>query len=246
MSGEQEPLKVFFFGDSICFGEGVALHKGWVPRLSAKLTELGEKARHPVLVSNLGVSGNTTRMALERMPYDIQGHEPHVVIVQFGMNDCNHWETDRGNPRVSIDAFRANLEEIVKRATTFGAHRVIMHTNHPSGRDVVPMPHTNLTYQQSNARYNGAIREAAEACGGVVELIDIEAIVMGFVGDRPERLQELLLPAPDLLHLSERGHDLYFDAVAPVASSIVLDLLDGPRGQTPPVGDELPAPAPHG
>jgi acyl-CoA thioesterase I len=245
-TSEQAPLKVFFFGDSICFGQGVSLHKGWVPRLSAKLAELGERAGRSVLVTNSAVSGNTTRMALERMAYDIQDHEPQLLIVQFGMNDCNYWKTDRGNPRVSLDAFRANLVEIVRRAVSFGAQKVILHTNHPSGRDEVPMPHTDLTYQQSNARYNEAIRQAAKACGPVVELVDIEAAVSEFVGDRPERLLELLHPAPDLLHLSERGHDLYFEAVEPVVSRIVNDLLDRADGETDHVDDRLPAQAQPG
>ena len=68
------------------------------------------------------------------MPYDIQSHEPDLLLVQFGMNDCNFWESDRGNPRVSLDAFRANLREIYTRAFSFGVHNVIQLTNHPSGR----------------------------------------------------------------------------------------------------------------
>ena len=42
-------------------------------------------------------------------PYDVQSHEVDVLVVGFGMNDCNYWMTDKGVPRVSQNAFRANL-----------------------------------------------------------------------------------------------------------------------------------------
>src|SRR5438034_624703 len=94
-------MHVLFFGDSICNGQGIAIHKGWVPRLSAGLSELAAAAGRDLVVINSAVNGRTTRQALETMPYEVQSQAPEVLVVQFGMNDCNIWQTDRGNPRVS-------------------------------------------------------------------------------------------------------------------------------------------------
>jgi acyl-CoA thioesterase I len=217
------PLRVFFFGDSICFGQGISIHKGWVTRISASLSKLGEASGRDIMVINVSHSGNTTRQALERMPYDVQSQNPDAVIVQFGMNDCNYWETDRGNPRVSPRAFAANLEEIIKRAETFGARCIFLHTNHPTARDKTPMSHTTITYQGSNGRYNEIIRQVASDQDQQVILNDIEAAFHKHTGGRRDHLLRLLLP--DLIHLSELGHDLYFQAVYPVIQEAILRVL---------------------
>jgi lysophospholipase L1-like esterase len=93
--------------DSICFGQGVSPHLTGVVRLSAALNARYQHALD-IIIQNPSVNGNTTRLALERMPYDIQSHTPHVLFVQCGMNDCNVWQTDKGHPRVSKAAFGAH------------------------------------------------------------------------------------------------------------------------------------------
>ena len=219
------PFRVFFFGDSICFGQGISLHKGWVTRISAELNQLGASREREIIVVNVSVSGNTTQQALERMPYDVQSQNPDAVIVQFGMNDCNYWETDKGNPRVSPDAFSANLREIIARSVTFGAQKIFLHTNHPSARNQKTMAHTALTYQQSNRRYNELIRKVAETAGDIVTLTDVEHEFENYIRGDEERLRSLLLPEPDLLHLSEVGHDLYFKSVYPTIERSLLEIL---------------------
>lgn len=218
-------INVFFFGDSVCFGQGISLHKGWVPRISARLGELARNAGREVIVINASVSGNTTRQALERMPYEVQSHNPEVLMVQFGMNDCNYWETDRGNPRVSPKAFAANLKEIVARAKSFGAKKIFLNTNHPTGRDELPMPHTNITYQQSNEQYNEIIRDVVTDMGRGVILNDMENL---FRASAPTREHLLRLLMPDKLHLSEAGHDLYFSTIYRRMDAVILDLLGDP------------------
>lgn len=220
--------RVFFFGDSICSGQGVSIHKGWVTRTSQALSRLARGGQHDVTVINVSISGNTTRQALERMPYDIQSQRPDLLIVQFGMNDCNHWETDRGVPRVSSKAFAANLEEIIVRALTFGAEKAILNTNHPTARDEKALPFTSISYQESNELYNRVIREVGEKLGPRVILKDVEEAFKRYTGSSRERLLELLLP--DLLHLSERGHDLYFRTVYPAIETVVLELLEKREG----------------
>jgi acyl-CoA thioesterase-1 len=217
-----QAIKVFFFGDSICFGQGISLHKGWVPRVSAKLDKVAQDHDRKILVVNSSVNGRTTRQALEHMPYEIQSHQPDVLIVQFGMNDCNYWETDGGNPRVSPKAFAANLEEIVTRACTFGAKKVLLNTNHPTGRDECPMLHTNVTYQQSNEQYNEIIRQVAADLGSKIILNDMESVFRACASNRDQLLRLLL---PDQLHPSEAGHDLYFEIIQPRIEKVILQLI---------------------
>lgn len=214
--------RIVVFGDSISFGQGVSLHKGWVPRISAHIELLAQHTGLDLVVVNASVNGSTTRQALERMPYEVQSQGPDIVLVQFGMNDCNYWQTDHGLPRVSRAAFRANLEEIIDRAFRFGARQVLLNTNHPTGRDLEKLPFCEISYQQSNRSYNEIIRAVGSAGDARICFTDIEKIFEAETrGDR-RRLEALLLP--DLLHPSAAGHDVYFAALRPAVEEAVANL----------------------
>jgi acyl-CoA thioesterase I len=184
--------KIFFFGDSICIGQYISIHKSWVARLSKKLHKLA-------VVLNSSVNGRTTRQALEDMPYHIQEQHPDILVVQFGLNDCNYWESDKGLPRVSMNAFDANLREIIDRAIRFGVKKIFLNTNHPTLLDA--------NYRRNSEKYNNVIRNIVSTNKDMVKLNDIE---YGFI-DSSIDLEILLLP--DRLHPSEIGHKLYYKIV---------------------------------
>lgn len=203
-------LRFAFFGDSICVGQGVSLHKTWAARLSAHIEAQIASSGRSVCVLNPSINGDTTRKALERIAFDIQATGVDAIMVQFGLNDANRWATDRGLPRVSEASFAANLEEIIARARAFGAEPVLLNTNHPTTRDMVNYPHYPATYEAGNRRYNQIIREVAARDGQVV-LTDIEVAFLERTSAGTP-LASLLLS--DGLHLSEAGHDLYLELLA--------------------------------
>jgi acyl-CoA thioesterase-1 len=219
-------IKVFFFGDSICVGQHVSIHRGWVTRLSAELSILGEKHAANITVTNASGNGRTTRDALDRIGYELQSLHPDVVIIQFGMNDCNYWLSDKGLPRVSPRSFQANLEEIIHRAHHFGASHVFLNTNHPTGLITDLLPHTETTYQQSNIQYNEIIRNVSNVSAHQVQLNDIEKYFLDKTGNDPDHIKSYLLPEPDLLHLNDDGHNLYFQLLYPVISKTIVELLN--------------------
>ena len=93
------------------------------------------------------------------------------MTIQFGLNDCNCWETDRGLPRVSEAAFVANLVEMIERGRVFGASEIVLSTNHRTlRRDVLPC---GDVYEDRNAHYSETVREVADETG--VVLCDIRA-----------------------------------------------------------------------
>ncbi len=205
------PQSFYLLGDSICFGQLVSPHRTWVSRVAEMLPGL---LTCRVLVQNASINGNTTRQALERMAYDITSHSPDYLLVQFGMNDCNYWETDRGVPRVSKAAFSANLLEIVERALVTGTRHIFLNTNHPSLKGAFRHLPTQ-THFASNREYNEVIRATHRLMmeGKMpVTLIDIEDVWNRRLrGEDAERLEDLLLE--DGIHLSPLGHDLYFEIV---------------------------------
>jgi lysophospholipase L1-like esterase len=141
------------------------------------------------------------------------------------MNDCNIWQTDRGNPRVSPLAFEANLREMIQRGLSFGARAVYLHTNHPTTRDHTPLAHTTVTYEAQNRAYNEIIRRVARSADPRVQFIDIEAVFREAIGTDPDGARRYVLA--DGLHLSEEGHDLYYRAVYPRLSACVRQFLGG-------------------
>jgi lysophospholipase L1-like esterase len=215
-------LRVLFFGDSISFGQGVSPHKIWVTRISETLSKVFE-ARLEIVVQNPSINGNTTRMALERIAYDVQTHRPNVLVTQFGLNDCNVWESDKGRPRVSPASFAANLEEIIDRCRNFGARQVIVGTNHPTTRTRVNMPNVDYPYQTANRNYNSIIRKVTTTKGAY--LADLERAFESCIATRQHRLEDLL--QPDELHLSERGHDLYYAHYLPIVQTAVSAIAEG-------------------
>jgi len=187
-------IRIFFFGDSNCIGQGMSPHFAWVTRLSRALAERFS-SRADVLTQNPSVNGKTTRRALERMSYDVQSHAPDVLYIQFGLNDCNGWETDRGRPRVSRDAFAANLGEMVDSGRIFGAQQVILGTNHPTTR-TARLPYVDHTDEEANGTYNAIIRQVAEAKGTL--LADAEVAFDEAVNAGEARYVDLVLA--DQLH----------------------------------------------
>jgi len=143
-----------------------------------------------------GVPDDTTRLGLERFPRDVQALEADIVVIQFGHNDANRWQTDRGLPRVSLDGFVANLDEMIARCQAFGA-AVILCTLTPSYRSERHAADCRL--------YDLLLRGVAMRRG--VRLADVAPAFSG-----PD-VEGLLL---DGLHLTAAGHLSYAAVVTGV------------------------------
>lgn len=213
-----DKFTIYFFGDSIFFGQFIPVHKTWVVRLSEYLDR---EFPGVTCVGNYSVGGNTTRMALERMAYDIQAKRVDVLPIQFGLNDANFWKTDGGVPRTRPQAYKQNLSEMVDRGRAINAKEIILITNHPVPPKEYPEHFTKPYFEQARS-YNQLVREVAEE--QKVRLIDIEKEIDSEFGDKPSKYDLLL---KDGIHLSEAGHDFYLKIVKPVFKEIVWKWVKG-------------------
>lgn len=207
-------------GDSITEGQFVHHSLRWTELVAAKLTRSLATRFNPerIFFYANGVSGETTRQGLERFPRDVQQFRPEVMTLQFGLNDCNCWDTDLGLPRVSEVAYRANLEEMIERGRRFSTKHIILSTNHPTLRFRKLV--SGQTLEERRVIYNDIVRDVARNTG--VTLCDIDAT---FAKLSKEQLAELLLPEPDVLHLSSAGHRLYAETIYPLLEAAVDELL---------------------
>lgn len=94
----------------ICFGDSLTEGYGAKPGEDYP-SELAKLLDQPVI--NAGISGNTTRQALERLQTDVLNKDPRLVIVQFGANDFFH--------KISKNETRDNLDQIVLKIQEKGA-----------------------------------------------------------------------------------------------------------------------------
>jgi len=179
---------IFFFGDSITYGQVISAEKTWVHKLGKYIND---NFQDQYIIQNSSVLGNTTRDALNRLYQDVLFRTPNTVYVQFGMNDCNIWETENGLCRVMPKTYEANLEEIILRLQSYNC-KVILGTNHYASK--------NSDYDIRNKEYNNIIRN-------VVNNYNIPLIDHGLEAEQVNYLDLIL---PDGIHLSEQGHELYF------------------------------------
>jgi lysophospholipase L1-like esterase len=218
-SERSQPITVVFMGDSITEGQYVHHSVRWTALVSSSIRKQFASTESELhFFFNRGVSGETTRQGLERFPRDVQNVRPDIMTLQFGLNDCNCWDTDLGLSRVSEAAYRANLIEMIDRARRFGAKRIILSTNHPTLRHAQLASGESL--EQRRVRYNNIVRNVAVVTG--VTLCDIEQAFSRY--DRP-RLAELLLPPPDVLHLSKEGHSCYASVILRPLVAAVKDVI---------------------
>jgi hypothetical protein len=98
--------------------------------------------------------------------------------------------------------------EMIERARHFGTKHIILSTNHPTLRHK-PLA-GGKTLEENRLRYNAIVREIA--CDTSVTLCDIDH---GFAHFSPNELAEMLLPEPDVLHLSPKGHIHYENLIYP-------------------------------
>jgi lysophospholipase L1-like esterase len=180
---------IFFFGDSITYGQVISAEKTWVHKLGKYIND---NFNDQYIIQNSSVLGNTTRDALNRIYQDILFRNPSIVYVQFGMNDCNKWETEKGLCRVMPKTFESNLDEIIQRIRSYNS-KVILGTNHYASK--------SADYDIRNKDYNQIIRTVASSNN--IPLID-HAI-------NCETVNYLDLILEDGIHLSEVGHELYYE-----------------------------------
>ena len=98
-------IKIVAFGDSLTAGYGLVSGEAYPAQLEAKLKSVG----YSVTVINAGVSGETTRGNLERVPF-ILSQKPDLVIWGIGGNDALR--------ALPITETRSNMQATLKALTS--------------------------------------------------------------------------------------------------------------------------------
>jgi lysophospholipase L1-like esterase len=213
VSAAGAPPVVVMLGDSTTAVRPGAIDRVYASRVEQSLVDSG----FPVRVINAGVGGNSTTDGLDRFDKDVLTHHPDLVVIQFGINDSavDVWRNPPAtSPRVSIEAFKANLRLLIERSRQAGARVVLMTTNPIRWTPKLKELYGKMPYNPDRpdgfdlpllSRYNAAARRVANEAG--VPLVDVHAEFMR--GD----VDALLL---DGMHPGDAGHAIVAGLLAPV------------------------------
>lgn len=131
--GGNEGVTIAFLGDSVtqgCF-EIYTKHDGNVETIFEQDQAYHAKLRNilkmlypcvPFNIINAGVSGDRAPGGLKRVERDVLRHDPDLVIVCFGLNDC-------GSGMDGIGDYISALEGIFKAVREHGAELIFMTPN---------------------------------------------------------------------------------------------------------------------
>lgn len=137
---DKRPL-IVCFGDSLTAGYGTEPGQSYPDYLQADLDSQGYKYR----VVNEGVSGNTTKDGINRLP-GILAMKAAVVLVEFGGNDGL-----RGLP---IEDSRTNLDTMVSKLTASGSKVVLLGITLPRNYGATYIQQFDATYPLIAKKYS--------------------------------------------------------------------------------------------
>lgn len=149
-----------------------------------------------VSIYNCGVSGDNSEGLLRRFKVEAEARKPDVILFAIGINDSQYVRS-KDNPRVSLEKFQSNLQELVNQAKNFGKQTIFIGLTKVDESKTMPVPWNTIKYyDEENIRlYNANIKEVCDNNKLLfVDMLD-------------------LLNNNDLydgLHPNSQGHEKYF------------------------------------
>jgi lysophospholipase L1-like esterase len=187
------PLTIVCLGDSVTRGirSGVKAEETYCAVLEKDLIRAGIVAK----VINAGIGGHTTGDGLKRFAKDVLAHQPRLVVIMFGLNDC--W-IDKGKTkaRFTVQEYTANLRKMInilrkkKIATLLLTPNPVIAPQYP--------PRINAHLKQ----YVTAVRNLAREEN--LRLVDVYA-AFAELGLEGVKLKDLFT---DAMHPNPRGHEI--------------------------------------
>lgn len=183
------------FGDSTAWGAWDMEKGGWVNRL---WLYTGEKTDGECEIYNLSISGGTTETILERFESEAKIREADAIIFQSGGNDP-YLKGKNGPNQISIDQFRQNLEEIIRKAKNITPNIIFIGFKNVDETKTMPVSWKDIYY------VNAEIKKYDEVMKSVCQENNIPYLdIFGLLNKEDFE---------DGLHPNTTGHKKIFDKV---------------------------------
>lgn len=192
------------FGDSITFGRGNNVDRGWCGRLRK---EFEQKDFFNALY-NLGIPGETSTRLLERIETEckarlkkIRESDKNIIIIAIGLNDSRYIDMNK-TPQTSKEKFNDNFSNIIKIAKQYGDRVVVINLN-PVDEDIAKDFEGTQFFNERINEFNSIIEENCKTEN--LELIDVFSLL------KKENLKEILC---DGLHPNSKGYEVMYEHIS--------------------------------
>jgi lysophospholipase L1-like esterase len=188
-------MRICIFGASTTYGTGDLKSGGWVDRLKNYLAQQNYQNQ----VYNLGISGATSEMLLERMECEAKPRRPNVVIVGLGGNDSSYRQ-NLGKRFVEPDKFKNNLNKVFEIAGKYTDKIIFLGTYAMDENKTCPVEWNEDVYYKNKdlEEYNSMVEDFCN--GNNINFINIYNL---------DFTKNLI----DGVHVDSEGHEKIFQKV---------------------------------
>jgi len=149
---------ICIFGDSVSWGAWDLEKGGWVSRLWFDVA--GRDEDKYVEIYNCSISGGTSETILKRFENEAKIRSADTLIFQTGGNDASY---EGEKFLVDLEAFKGNIEEIIKRAKKITPNIVFTDLRNCDETKTMPVSWADVFYTNENIkRYLKIMREVCE------------------------------------------------------------------------------------
>ncbi|EMB15114.1 sulfatase/phosphatase domain-containing protein [Rhodopirellula europaea] len=178
---------------------GDSITQGWEGRGKKVWEE--NYAKHDTI--NLGIGGDRTEHIIWRLTHGNLGKiQPEVAVLMIGTNNTGHFMQDPTQIAEGVEKILSILREKLPKT------KIVLQAIMPRGKTKMDLMRLN----------NIAVNDR------IAKMADGENIVYVDLGDHFMNEDGTIDPAimPDYLHLSEKGYEIWADALAPTLESLGL------------------------
>lgn len=187
-------VDVLFLGDSITDAWGGEGHGA-----NAAGTSTFTKEYIPLKAANFGIGGDRTQHVLWRLQNgELDGIQPRVLMLMIGTNNSNAMDN---TAEEIADGIKAIIKEVQKRSPKTRILLLAVFPRHNKKTD-----EENKAQKEKIDKVNEIISKLDDG-GKTVKYLDIGAKFKEKDGSIPKEIM------PDQLHLSEKGYQIWSDAV---------------------------------
>ncbi|MFW5844791.1 MAG: GDSL-type esterase/lipase family protein [Planctomycetota bacterium] len=206
---------VVFIGDSITDAGRRQAHlrpwgTGYMRLWRARLLAHDPVVARSLRIINRGIGGQTIRNLQHRWERDVLAHEPDHLVVKIGINDCNRWLADGGDP-VSPEDYASIMDELLARTRSVRSScRITLLSPFYLSWDDHPQSYRRKV-RDALPTYIAAGRRCADSHGA--RFVDLHAIFQKHLQRRSTRVFGGNQGA-DVVHPSETGCMVIAEALA--------------------------------
>src|SRR5262245_45599971 len=203
-------ITIVALGDSITKGarSGVKPEETFAALVEAGLKQQSVKAE----VINMGVGGERTDQALQRLEKDVLSRKPRVVTIMYGTND-SFVDKGRKDPRLTVDEFRMNMKSLVAKLRAAGVQPVLMTEPRwgPDGRNGL------------DENPNGLLEKYMQACRSVAKEEKVPLVDHFAIWTKAEAEGTKIAEwTTDQCHPNPAGHKQLSEAILPIVRKALM------------------------